>query len=199
MTLVVTLRPLQPEPVHLLFGSRRHPRLGPESIREIVFGVEDGVVQNMTLIAGMIGAALSNTVIVLAGSINAMAGVLSMSVGTYLSSQAERDAIAAADPDHDGNCRSPGRDAAVMAVAYALGALAPLAPFMLGFMGRAAAAVTAVMLALGLLFWLGVVKAQVSNQPRLRSGLQLLALASAAGIAGFLLGVAAQAVFGLET
>ena len=63
-----------------------------------MFGVEDGVVQNMTLIVGMIGAALSNRIIVIAAAINAIAGVLSMSKGTYLSSKAERDvAIAARD------------------------------------------------------------------------------------------------------
>ena len=33
------------------------------SIREVVFGVEDGVVQNMTLVAGMVGAQLSSRVI----------------------------------------------------------------------------------------------------------------------------------------
>lgn len=73
--------------VHALLHPLRRDRVGPESIREVVFGVEDGVVQNMALIAGMVGAALASFVIVLAGSINAIAGVLSMSMGTYLSSQ----------------------------------------------------------------------------------------------------------------
>lgn len=95
----------------------RSDRLGPESIREVVFGVEDGAVQNMALIAGMIGATLASSVIVLAGSINAIAGVLSMSMGTYLSSQAERDAIAAnGSASRTGSgARSPIRDAMVMA------------------------------------------------------------------------------------
>ena len=48
------------------------------------------------------------------------------------------------------------------------------------------------------LFGLGVLKAVVGHQARLRSGLRLLALASAAGATGYLLGVAAQAVFGIE-
>ncbi len=48
------------------------------------------------------------------------------------------------------------------------------------------------------LFGLGVLKAVVSRQSWLRSGLQLLALASAAGATGYLLGMAAQAVFGIE-
>ena len=186
--------------MHALLKPFRQDRLGPESIREVVFGVEDGAVQNMALIAGMIGATLASSVIVLAGSINAIAGVLSMSMGTYLSSQAERDAISAnGSASHTGSGpRSPIRDATVMAAAYAAGAVVPLVPFTLPFVSRTGAVIAAMGLTATVLFGLGVLKAVVGHQARLRSGLQLLALASAAGATGYLLGVAAQAVFGIE-
>lgn len=174
---------------------RRH---GPESIREIVFGVEDGAVQNMTLIAGMMGATLSDGVIVLAGAVNAVAGVLSMSMGTFLSSQAERDALIAAGTAAT-VARSPLRDAMVMAAAYGIGALVPLAPFMLPLVGRTVAVVAAVVLTAVGLFTLGVIKGVVGHQGRVRAGLQLLVLASAAGVAGYLIGAAARTVFGLNT
>jgi VIT1/CCC1 family predicted Fe2+/Mn2+ transporter len=189
---------VHPELVQILLNPLRRDRLGPESIREVVFGVEDGVVQNMALIAGMVGAGLASSVIVLAGSINAIAGVLSMSMGTYLSSQAERDALLADDPANGDRIRSPIRDAFVMAAAYAFGALVPLLPFTLPAVGRGAAVAGAVGLTAVTLFALGVLKANVSRQPRLRSGIQLLVLASLAGVAGYLLGVAAQAIFGIE-
>jgi VIT1/CCC1 family predicted Fe2+/Mn2+ transporter len=182
--------------MHALLWPMRRARLGPESIREIVFGTEDGVVQNMALIAGMVGATLSDGVIVLAGSINAIAGVLAMSMGTYLSSEAERDALMAHNGGVDAE-RSPVRDALVMALAYGVGALVPLVPFMLPLSSRPVAVIGAVVLAGSALFLLGVVKAEVSGKPRVRAGLQLLALASAAGIAGYLIGRAAQAVFGI--
>jgi vacuolar iron transporter family protein len=181
--------------VHALLAPLRPQRLGPESIREVVFGVEDGVVQNMALIAGMVGAALSGSVIVLAGSINAIAGVLSMSMGTYLSSQAERDALAG-NGTATAVQRSPIRDAAVMAGAYAFGAIVPILPF--AFLSRTLAVTVAILLTALTLFSLGVLKAAVSEQPRVRSGVQLLVLASAAGLAGYLIGIAAQAVFGIE-
>ena len=180
-----------------LLWPMRRSRLGPESIREIVFGTEDGVVQNMALIAGMVGAALSGSVIVLAASINAIAGVLSMSMGTYLSSQAEQDALAASGVPN-GAARSPVRDAFVMAAAYGIGAVVPLIPFTLPFLSRSGAVWVAIGLTAITLFSLGVLKAALSNQSQLRSGLQLLALASAAGVTGYLIGVAAQAVFGIE-
>ncbi len=186
--------------VHALLSPFRRDRLGPESIREVVFGVEDGVVQNMALIAGMVGATLASSIIVLAGSINVIAGVLSMSMGTYLASQAERDALLAngSTTRFGGDLRSPIRDAMVMAAAYALGGLVPLLPFVLSFVGRTGAVIIAIGLTVAALFGLGVLKAVVSRQSRLRSGLQLLALASAAGVTAYLIGVAAQAVFGIQ-
>jgi len=172
-------------------------RLGPESIREIVFGVEDGMVQNMTLIAGMVGATLSDGVIVLAGVVNAVAGGLSMSMGTFLSSQAERDALLASGVAAP-VARSPLRDAGVMAAAYGVGAVVPLLPFTMPFIGRSAAMVVAVILTAVGLFALGMLKGAVSRLGRVRTGLQLLALASAAGVAGYLIGTVARAVFGLS-
>jgi len=182
--------------ITMLAPFRRRP-LGPESIREIVFGVEDGVVQNMTLIAGMMGATLSDGVIVLAGAVNAVAGVLSMSMGTFLSSQAERDAMAATGVEA-AVVRSPLQDALVMAAAYGGGALLPLMPFAFPMVGRTAAVIGAVCLTAVGLFALGVLKGAMSKQGRLRTGVQLLALASAAGLAGYLIGAMARSVFGLS-
>ncbi|MGI9648433.1 MAG: VIT1/CCC1 transporter family protein [Acidimicrobiia bacterium] len=175
----------------------RSSLIGPESIRELVFGVEDGVVQNLTLIAGMVGGGLSNTVIVFAGAINAIAGVLSMSMGTYLSSKAEQDVAAATESGPTGQ-GEPGRDALVMAAAYAFGAVVPIVPFAVGLLSSAAALAAAVVLALVTLFLLGYGKAMVSHQDRVRSGLEMLVLASAAGVAGFLLGAIARGVFNLD-
>jgi len=178
-------------------------RFGADSIRELVFGIEDGVVQNMTLIAGMVGASLSNQIIVIAAAINAIAGVLSMSMGTYLSSKAERDVALAksdesAEVGHRINGDSPLRDALVMAGAYTVGAVVPLLPFAFGIESRAMSMVAAVTLTALTLFGLGVGKAIVSEQRRIRSGTAMLALASVAGTAGYLIGIATRAVFGLE-
>ena len=191
--------------VHLRLRPSAVPRrrFGADSIRELVFGIEDGVVQNMTLIAGMVGASLSNHIIVIAAAINAIAGVLSMAMGTYLSSKAERDvALAASDEEaavgHRINGDSPLRDALVMAGAYTVGAVVPLLPFAFGIESRAMSVLTAVSLTALTLFGLRVGKAIVSEQRRIRSGVEMLALASVAGIAGYLIGIATRAVFGLE-
>jgi len=60
------------------------------SIREVIFGAQDALVSTFTVVAGMAAAETSHTIVLLAGTISAIAGVLSMSAGTFLSSRAQR-------------------------------------------------------------------------------------------------------------
>jgi VIT1/CCC1 family predicted Fe2+/Mn2+ transporter/rubrerythrin len=60
------------------------------SIREIVFGAQDGLVSTFAVVAGLAAAAAPAMVVILAGAVSAVAGVLSMSIGTFLSSRAQR-------------------------------------------------------------------------------------------------------------
>jgi vacuolar iron transporter family protein len=168
-----------------------------ESIREVVFGAEDGTVQNTALIAGMVGAGLTSSVIVIAGIVNAIAGVLSMSVGAYLSSKAERD-VRRASSDQPVRRSSPARDAEVMATAYGAGAVVPLVPFVGGYLAPHAALAIAVVAAAMVLFGLGAVKAMASGQGVPRSGFEMLLLGAGAGLAGYLLGVVAGRVIGID-
>ena len=85
-----------------------------------------------------------------------------------------------------------------MAGAYAIGAVVPLVPFMLNMSSLSMTMSLAIVLTLATLFALGALKATLSHQDRIRSGLEMALLASAAGLAGYLIGVAARAVFGLE-
>jgi VIT1/CCC1 family predicted Fe2+/Mn2+ transporter/rubrerythrin len=60
------------------------------SIREVVFGAQDGLVSTFAVVAGLAAAGVSPLVVLLGGAVSAMAGVLSMSIGTFLSSRAQR-------------------------------------------------------------------------------------------------------------
>ena len=60
------------------------------SIREVVFGAQDGLVSTFAVIAGLAAAGVGPLVVVLGGAVSSMAGVLSMSIGTFLSSRAQR-------------------------------------------------------------------------------------------------------------
>ena len=59
-------------------------------IREVVFGGQDGLISTTTLVAGLAATTSQNVVVLVAGAIAAIAGALSMGVGSYLASRAQR-------------------------------------------------------------------------------------------------------------
>ena len=60
------------------------------SIREVVFGAQDGLVSTFAVVAGLVAAGVGPVVVLLGGAVAAIAGVLSMSIGVFLSSRAQR-------------------------------------------------------------------------------------------------------------
>ena len=61
------------------------------TLRASVFGANDGLVSNLSLIMGVAGAEASNNVIVLAGIAGLLAGAFSMAAGEYISMQSQRE------------------------------------------------------------------------------------------------------------
>jgi len=60
-------------------------------IRELIFGIQDGLISTVGLLAGMQAAGSNRFVVLMAGSASVLAGAFSMAVGSYLSSKAEKD------------------------------------------------------------------------------------------------------------
>ncbi len=59
------------------------------SIREVVFGAQDGLVSTFAVVAGLAAAGMGHLVVLLGGLVSAVAGVLSMSIGTFLAARAQ--------------------------------------------------------------------------------------------------------------
>lgn len=81
-------------------GSEREELERRAGIREVVFGVQDGLLTTLGLTTGVAtataGAALAHTTILIAGLAGALAGMISMGTGAYLGATAERDVRSAA-------------------------------------------------------------------------------------------------------
>jgi vacuolar iron transporter family protein len=60
------------------------------SIREIVFGAQDALVSTFAVVAGLGAAGVGPLVVLLGGLVSALAGVLAMSIGTFLASRSQR-------------------------------------------------------------------------------------------------------------
>ncbi len=60
-------------------------------IREFIFGIQDGLISSVGLLAGMQAAGSSRFVVLMAGTASVLSGAFSMAAGTYLSSKAEKE------------------------------------------------------------------------------------------------------------
>jgi vacuolar iron transporter family protein len=69
--------------------------------RAAVFGANDGLVSNFSLVLGMAGAGSSSRVILLAGLAGLLSGALSMAAGEYVSVRSQRELLQAASQELD--------------------------------------------------------------------------------------------------
>jgi VIT1/CCC1 family predicted Fe2+/Mn2+ transporter len=74
-----------------ILGRERWHRGGGSSIRELIFGINDGLVSTLSLVSGVAGADPGRGVILLAGVAGLLAGAISMAAGAYISSKSERE------------------------------------------------------------------------------------------------------------
>lgn len=63
------------------------------ALRAAIFGANDGLVSNLSLIMGVAGAGVDNSVVVLAGIAGLLAGAFSMAAGEYISMRVQREAF----------------------------------------------------------------------------------------------------------
>lgn len=71
---------------------RRHRGVeGGGNLRAAVFGVNDGLISNASLILGMAGATADNAIVLLSGAAGLIAGAFSMAAGEYVSVRSQRE------------------------------------------------------------------------------------------------------------
>ncbi|TCJ14940.1 hypothetical protein EZJ19_08640 [Parasulfuritortus cantonensis] len=100
-------------------GGERHRMPGGGSLRAAVFGVNDGLVSNASLILGVAGASGDPAVVVMSGVAGLLAGAFSMAAGEYVSVRAQREffeyQIGLEREELD---QYPGEEAAELALIY---------------------------------------------------------------------------------
>jgi vacuolar iron transporter family protein len=214
-------------------------------LRPAVFGAMDGLVTNVSLIAGVGGGGGSHQTLVLTGLAGLAAGALSMATGEYVSVSSQNELVEAevskeraellrnpeseqreladvfisrgvdadlalkvaqqvsAHPeqalavhvreelgvDHD-ELPSPVTAAAASLVTFAVGALIPLLPYLLGFSSLWAALLLAAIAA----FVGGGLVARITSRPFLRGALRQLLLAAVAAGLTYAIGTGVHAV-----
>lgn len=71
--------------------AERHRSGGAGNLRAAVFGVNDGLVSNASLILGVAGAGAAADVVLLSGAAGMLAGAFSMAAGEYVSVRSQRE------------------------------------------------------------------------------------------------------------
>jgi vacuolar iron transporter family protein len=244
MSVFDAIQPGHAMPTSVAEVGRRHHGSGRGSLRAAVFGVNDGLVSNASLILGVAGAAGvagGERLIVVSGVAGLLAGAFSMAAGEYISMQsqremferqisAERDELSQypteeaaelaliyeargvekqdaermskqliANPQHaldtlareelgldPAELGSPWTAALSSAASFAVGAVLPLAPFLL-FHGQSALRGALVVTGASL-FTAGVITSLFTGKGALRGGLRMLLIGAAAATVTFLIG-----------
>jgi len=85
-----TLAP-HPMPTSLAEVGARHRSAVGGNLRAAVFGVNDGLISNFSLVMGVAGAGATSTSVLMAGAAGLLAGALSMAAGEYVSVRSQRE------------------------------------------------------------------------------------------------------------
>jgi VIT1/CCC1 family predicted Fe2+/Mn2+ transporter len=92
MALYTTAQAGHAIPTNLSEVGRRHHNVGSGGgLRAAVFGVNDGLVSNASLILGIAGATNNSGAVLLAGVAGLLAGAFSMAAGEYISMRSQRE------------------------------------------------------------------------------------------------------------
>jgi VIT1/CCC1 family predicted Fe2+/Mn2+ transporter len=116
------------------------------NIRNIIFGMNDGLVEVLGAVAGFAAALRQPILVIVAGLIVAIAGTLSMTGGAYLSVDYEKSIY---KKKETGSSKAA---AFYTGIAYIIGALVPLIPFFLGYGGYYALGISILVTAIVLTF-----------------------------------------------
>lgn len=169
------------------------------SLREIVFGLEDGMVSTVGVMAGIAGGTQDTFVILLAGIVIVAVESLSMAAGTYLSNKTEEEYFAsnAKIPLHKRlhmqSLKGVKQDAFFMGVAYIIGGLIPLIPYLL-FPVRVGIPLSVLATVIGLIV-VGMGKAKLTNTKPLKSAFEMVVVSLSAALLGYIIGKSFSTAF----
>ena len=158
-------------------------RLAGHYLPDLVYGANDGIITTFAVVSGVVGASLSERVIVILGLSNLVADGLSMGASNFLARRS-----------HAAEDLADRLVAARHGVATLLGFVAagviPLVAYLLPFDSDARFPL-AIGLAAAALFGVGAARTFVTKRGLLRSGLEMLVVGSLAAAVAFAIGALA--------
>lgn len=165
------------------------------NVRDIVFGMNDGLVELLAVVVGLAAALTSPAIVLLGGFIVSVSGTLSMAGGAYLSTEYELSVV---ERKRRMGVTTPLRSAVFVGVMYFVGTLFPLAPFILGITGYVAIALSVVVTAI-VLSIASTIIALLSDTSITKRTLKTLAISLGIAAITIIIGMYARTVLHLPT
>jgi VIT1/CCC1 family predicted Fe2+/Mn2+ transporter len=153
---------------------------------QFVYGGIDGIITTFAIIAGVVGAQLSVTIILILGFANLLADGFSMAVSSYLSSESEHEL--------NGDSQAVGVafwNAAATFTAFVVMGLLPLIPFVVALFASIPQLTTILLSAAATLVAFGIVgagKAYVTDKPPVRAVIETVLIGGVAAAIAFAVG-----------
>ncbi len=151
-------------------------------LRNIVFGIEDGLVSTVGFIAGIASAGVSHQFVVISGIVLIAVEAFSMAVGSFLSEYSAEEY----ERHKEVSMHQSLVGAGIMFISYIVAGFVPLSPFIIGTSPRSL--VYSVILSLIALGILGVISAQVSKVRVKRQVIRMVVVGGLAIAIGVLIG-----------
>ncbi len=169
---------------------QKHPGLIRHYLPDLVYGANDGIITTFAVVSGVMGADLSERIILILGFANLLADGFSMGASNFLS----RRSYAEADERATG--REAARHGAATVVAFIVAGMVPLVAYLVPLSDdvRFPLAIT---LTLTTLFAVGASRAFITRLGWIRSGAEMLLVGALAAAVAYSIGAIASTVTGM--
>ena len=155
-------------------------RLAGHYLPDLVYGANDGIITTFAVVSGVVGASLSERVIVILGLANLVADGFSMGASNYLARRSQ--------PEEDlADRRDALRHALATILGFIVAGVVPLAAYLLP-LDDAAQFPASIALAGAALFAVGAARTFVTKRGFLRSGVEMLLVGALAAAVAFGIG-----------
>lgn len=166
-----------------------------EYTRSIVFGMNDGLVEILAVIAGVAMIATTGFVVALTGIIVGVSGTLSMAAGAYLSSKSGKVVEKSLKGGQQART-SPGKEAYYTGLFYFVGAIVATYPFLLGSAGYLGILESVV--SVSVVLTLASVLIAIMSDTRIKTRVvEMLAISLGTALATAAIGFVVRTVFGI--
>jgi len=167
----------------------RLSRLAHHYLPDLVYGANDGIITTFAVVTGVVGASLSETVILVLGFANLLADGFSVVAGNFLTRRSEAEAGDRADRTE------AARHGTATVLSFVAAGLIPLLAYLLP-LSEDVAFVTAIGLTAVALFTVGASRTLVTKLGFVRSGSEMLLVGSLAAAVAFGIGALAASLTG---